>query len=246
MFNHVKEMNTAFGNPEGRASVYAESGPQADAAWAKLGKQCANIVQEYRELLTAIDDDKSLDETRDALCDILVFTFGAFHFMGVTPAHAQNMPAPDGILPYPDGEKNADWTGWSAVRLSVTPIQATYNHLMQAIERRQQDLVYTYLNELVAQCLTVYARLRLDVTRDMETVVSAVMTRFCRDEAELCATEKKYDDLGVDYYIEGEFPRVCLKSSRDQPGPNGDFLPKGKFLKSVGMSLPVFYTPDVV
>lgn len=244
MLDQVKDMNTAFGNPEGRLSLYGEPGPEADAAWSKLGKQCTNIFSEYGELLAAIDH-ACLDDTRDAVCDILVFTLGAFHFMGATPERL-SAGLPDGILPYPSGEKDAHWAGWSAVRTDAGSVHAAYTELMQAIDQRCLNDVQRRLNDLVSECLILYARLQLDVERDMTSVVSAVMTRFCRDEAELCATEEKYDALGVDYYIEGEFPRVCLKSRYDQPGPNGDFLPKGKFLKSVGMSLPVFYRPDVV
>lgn len=76
-----------------------------------------------------------------------------------------------------------------------------------------------------------------DANIDMELTVEAVMTRFCSTPEVLMETCKKYDAEGVEYYIEGQFPRVCLKSARDQGA--GEYL-KGKFLKAVGYRTPVF------
>lgn len=78
----------------------------------------------------------------------------------------------------------------------------------------------------------------LDADLDMHEVVSAVMTRFASTPAALEASEEHFKKLGVDYYVEGEFPLVCLKSSRDQQMPE---YPKGKFLKAVGHRKPEFY-----
>lgn len=72
-------MNTAFGNNEGSLeNLKAIEVP----AWQRLEKQCTNIGHEFDELVQALAQ-KDSTEVRDALCDILVFTLGAFHFMGV-------------------------------------------------------------------------------------------------------------------------------------------------------------------
>ena len=72
MFNDVSFMNSMFGNPKG----YPD-----DPNWGKLLNQARNIQDEYLELLTAINE-KDVTEVRDALCDIMVFTLGMYHFLG--------------------------------------------------------------------------------------------------------------------------------------------------------------------
>lgn len=72
-FQRVAEMNTAFGNPAGDAN---------NINWSKLYSQCKNILDEYQELLDAIDM-RDFTGVRDALCDIEVFTMGAQHIAGL-------------------------------------------------------------------------------------------------------------------------------------------------------------------
>lgn len=168
MFEQVKSMNTAFGNPEGDPYKI-----NAD----RLYRQCSNIASEYAELMRAFGvqvefrhipistsgpTTENLNDVRDALCDIMVFALGAYHFMGI------------------------------------------------------------------------------DADRDMESVVSAVLTRFCANQEQFDATVEHYDAHGVDFEVYGEFPYVYLKSAKDQG--NGEY-PKGKFLKSVGYRQPTFYNP---
>lgn len=77
-----------------------------------------------------------------------------------------------------------------------------------------------------------------DADKDMRAVVEANFSRFCSTPTHLEATQKHFDKLGVKYYVEGDFPTVCLKSAEDQQMPE---YPKGKFLKALGYSKPVFY-----
>lgn len=88
MFVIVKDMNVAFGNDEGDPSNIDRD---------KLLRQCKNIGAEFVELMKTFgvevqmrfedvghpDADPDLEDTRDALCDIMVFALGVFHFMGV-------------------------------------------------------------------------------------------------------------------------------------------------------------------
>ena len=67
-----------------------------------------------------------------------------------------------------------------------------------------------------------------DGDRDMEDVVDGVMTRYIKDEADKQATIALHAAKGVtEVYFEGEFPKMVMKSAKDQPD-----APKGKFLKS--------------
>lgn len=70
-FNDVARVNKAFGNRKGRK-------PKLDTRFVK---QIENIPGEYDELQKAIAEG-NIDEVRDALGDIIVFAFGAFHFLG--------------------------------------------------------------------------------------------------------------------------------------------------------------------
>ncbi len=193
MFDYVKRMNEAFGNPEGDP---ADFDPMPGfglvdvpgelhynkTAWNRLQKQCENIggrfdavVElggklfgrgsidgEVRELLQALHD-RNINSVRDALCDIMVFALGAYHFIGY------------------------------------------------------------------------------DANADMAAVLDGVMTRFCKDQDALDRTIAKWAALGVtDVYTQGQFPRLCVKSARDQTASNGDFCPKGKFLKSADYQDTVF------
>lgn len=191
MFELVKRMNEAFGNPEGDPKDFA---PLLDmdgnankhfnnVSWSRLQKQCENIGGrlstigthdngdvhctgeidgEVKELLTALHE-RNIDKVRDALCDIMVFALGAYHFTGY------------------------------------------------------------------------------DADADMAAVIAGVMTRFCKNQDALDRTIAKWAALGVtDVYTQGQFPRLCVKSGSDQKASNGDFCPKGKFLKSADYADTVF------
>jgi Phosphoribosyl-ATP pyrophosphohydrolase len=100
------------------------------------------------------------------------------------------------------------------------------------------DGVRDALCDIMVFALGAFHRMGIDAERDMDTVVSAVMTRFCKDVGDLVETQKKYRDLGVGYTMHGEFPFVYLRSASDQQMPE---YPKGKFLKSVSCRQPEFY-----
>lgn len=155
MFERVSAMNVAFCNPKGDPN---------NINWERLENQCKNIQDEFNELMSAIAlrDVSGGQGVRDALCDILVFTLGAQHFMGI------------------------------------------------------------------------------DGNTDMNAVLDGVMSRFVKNQEDHHDTMTKYNNLGVEYYSEGSYPTMCLKSSRHQWDINGENYPKGKFLKSASFANPVF------
>ncbi len=72
---------------------------------------------------------------------------------------------------------------------------------------------------------------------DMEVVIGGVMTRFIKDDADKEATIAKHASKGVtEVYFEGSYPKMIMKSAKDQPD-----APQGKFLKSASYQEPVFY-----
>lgn len=95
-FEKVCQMNEAFGNAKGD--------PKA-INWERVRAQCINLLDEFIELNKALgandtllaslagareavqldqfDNNPDLENVRDALCDINVFSYGAHHLMGI-------------------------------------------------------------------------------------------------------------------------------------------------------------------
>lgn len=153
MFGAVAKLNVAFGNSAGNPN---------NPNWERLESQAKNILDEYNELMDDGIHAKNMDEVRDAICDILVFTLGLAHMAGVP------------------------------------------------------------------------------VEEDMAEVDRSNMSKFCSDEDELTETLIKYRDLGVDVYVDGDFPMVRVKSSKQQTGLDGKLYQAHKMLKSVSFSEPKF------
>lgn len=97
-FALVCAMNTAFGNPQGDACDFlpmpdmsSETETHFNALpWNRLGRQMVNIEDEFHELMgwpetgeKGAFQRRDLDGVRDALCDIMVFALGAYHFLGI-------------------------------------------------------------------------------------------------------------------------------------------------------------------
>jgi len=175
-FEIVSSMNEAFNNAKG---------DPANIDFNQIRNQSKNIIHEFIELMKALnlnkdtvdmltsaadeitldkfDQDKAivLNDVRDALCDVRVFSYGAHHMMGI------------------DGD------------------------------------------------------------RDTQSVIDGVLSRYIKDEDDKLATILHHASRGVtDVYFEGEYPRMIMRSAREQPD-----APAGKFLKSASYSQPVFYDP---
>lgn len=245
MFALVSDMNTAFGNPKG---------DPANINWKRIASQCKNITAEYKEHRAAVERD-DIEECRDALCDILVFSLGAHHLMGFDPVVdlRQAVALTTGTLINVSPSMFGMVQGYNraigvsrgnphaphyAAAVSITnTIPAQHEALIAAIGKEDSAAVRRVLTSINIAAMSAIHVLGYDAEADMAAVVEGVMTRFCQDEADLAKTKAQYDSMGIEYYVAGEFPRVCLKSARDQ---GGDEYPKDKFLKSASYRKPVF------
>jgi hypothetical protein len=99
------------------------------------------------------------------------------------------------------------------------------------------DDVRDALCDIMVFALGAFHRMGIDAEADMDAVLDGVMTRFCKDGNDLLKTRALYDALDITYTVHGEYPRVYLRSDKDQKMPD---YPKGKFLKSASYSGPVF------
>lgn len=152
MFEDVSSLNIAFGNPAGNP---------LNPNWERLKNQAKNILDEYNELMEDGIEAQDINEVRDAICDILVFTLGLAHMAGVP------------------------------------------------------------------------------VEEDMKAVDKSNRSKFCADVEQLLKTVDKYESLGVEVYVDGEYPMRRVKSAATQTDKNGKLYQKDKMLKGVAFEEPV-------
>lgn len=133
----------------------------------------------------------------------------------------------------PKGDpNNIDWDRFEAQCKNVLD---EYNELMEAIKAKDLDKARDALCDIQVFTNGGQHFLGVDGDEDMTAVLDGVMTRFCKDQEELDATIAKWTGKGLEVYVEGSFPRMIVKSAKDQPD-----APKGKFLKSTGYTDTVF------
>jgi predicted HAD superfamily Cof-like phosphohydrolase len=78
------------------------------------------------------------------------------------------------------------------------------------------------------------------VDEDMAAVDASNRSKFCCDQDNVDATVAKYTSLGVDVYVDGDFPMKRVKSTKEQTDINGNIYRKGKMLKSISFKEPIF------
>lgn len=154
-FDNVSLLNIAYGNAKG---------DPLNPDWEKMKSQAENILDEYNELMDDGIGAKNIKEVRDAICDILVFTYGLAHIAGVP------------------------------------------------------------------------------TDMDMHAVDVSNRSKFCANEDEVITTIKKYAELGIKTYAEGEYPfvRVRTPAGEAQVDKDGKNYPGGKVLKGVNFEEPKF------
>lgn len=161
----------------------------------------------------------------------------AFGNMAIPALHYYDGRAPGDPLP-PRAEYTAAWT---RLEKQCKNILAEYNELQLALVARSVEDVRDALCDIQVFAMGAQHFLSVDGDADMDAVLDGVMTRFCKDPAELTATVLHWAKRGVtEVRAEGEFPRVCIKATADQTDCDGDIIPTGKFLKSVGYKNTVF------
>lgn len=137
----------------------------------------------------------------------------------------------------PKGDyNNLDWGG---LKEWAKNILDEYIELQEAIDNKDPLKTRDALCDIQVFAMGLQNKMGVDGDADMDAVIDGVMTRFIKNWDDLEATVKMHAAKGVTLvYTEGEFPKMVLKSSVDQPD-----APKGKFLKSASYQDTVF--PDV-
>lgn len=228
VFDEVSHMNAAFNNNFGGVTV------------ARLIKQCNAIPEEIKELREA---NEANDEygVRDAACDIMVFSLGALHLMGVNynyDLRGDNYPR----TIYNEAQDIEVAVNQILVSLETTLYPALQEALANvANETTTTTEIYQALLGIIDAAFGIYCVFGFPdlATEDMHAVYVSNMSKFCADQDVLNATVKKYEDLGMKVRSEGTFPTICVKSDIDQDVGDTHY-PAGKFLKSTTYVEPVF------
>jgi predicted HAD superfamily Cof-like phosphohydrolase len=205
-------MNEAFGNSSG---VAVGDNP-------RLRRQCAGVASEVDELEVALSQPVT-DHVAiaDALCDILVFAYGAFHILGQKPASV--------VL------GRTDLLALQVNGLRHQSMALTFGTMSDPVDLEQ---VCGTLNDTIALVRSYFTHMGWNVDEMMHRVFESNMSKFCATQEEVDATIAKYDALGVHTYVEGEFPAKCLKVAQDCKASDGTDFFKGKFLKGVNFEEP--------
>jgi hypothetical protein len=135
---------------------------------------------------------------------------------------------------------NPEAIDWDRLRKQVQCIPEEVEEALEAIEQRDPKKLRDALCDVNVFSLGGHHLAGFDADKDMELVVSALMSRLVMNQDQLNRTAEKYHGLGLEVYAVGQFPAMALKSARDQTGSDGKFYPQHKFLKCVDFVEPVF------
>lgn len=125
---------------------------------------------------------------------------------------------------------------WDLLEREVNMIQSEVDELNEAIKNKDANGVRDALCDIHVFAYGTHFKLGYNADEDMNTVIDALYSRFCRIPEDLQATIDHHKQRGVDSVtIHGEYPFVYIKSAGDYPD-----APSGKFLKSVNYCEPKF------
>ena len=136
------------------------------------------------------------------------------------------------------GNPKGDYKNISVEKLTsqCKNILDEYTELLHSIQRGDLEEIRDALCDIQVFVQGAQHMMGVDGDLDMIAVIDGLKTRFIKDENDLMATMSYHKSRGIHkFYFEGEYPMKIMKSAEDQPD-----APKGKFLKSVSYSKPIF------
>ena len=128
---------------------------------------------------------------------------------------------------------------WEKLKSQAKNIQDEYVELMDAIEVGDVKGVRDAVCDIMVFTAGVGSFIGQDIDADLDMVYNSNMSKFCKDGAEVIATVRKYDLLGVETYVEGEVPAIRVKCAKDFTDAAGNEYRTGKLLKGINYQPPV-------
>lgn len=127
---------------------------------------------------------------------------------------------------------------WNRLKAQAQNILDEYNELMDGIEAKNMTEVRDAICDILVFTLGLGHMAGLPVEEDMAEVDRSNRSKFCANEEELQQTLAKYSDLGVETYVDGEYPMKRVKSAKQQVGVDGKVYQAFKMLKGVNFQEP--------
>lgn len=130
---------------------------------------------------------------------------------------------------------------WELLEAQAKNILDEYNELMEdGIGPKNMKEVRDAICDILVFTLGLAHMAGVPVEQDMKMVDHSNRTKFCANEEQLKLTVGKYMKLGVETYVDGEFPMKRVKSTKHQFDVDGKEYQAYKMLKSVSFVEPVF------
>ena len=118
---------------------------------------------------------------------------------------------------------------WNMLFREADMIESELIELRRAIANKDMEEVRDALCDIHVFAYGTHHKIGWDADKDMNSVIEALYSRFCKTEEQLESSIKHYQDVGVERMsVHGEFPFKYIKSEGNYPD-----APKGKFLKSI-------------
>jgi len=135
-----------------------------------------------------------------------------------------------------NARKKNETITWELLEKESKMIQSEVDELNEAIKNKDINGVKDALCDIHVFAYGTHFKLGYNADEDMNTVIDALYSRFCKTPEDLQATIEHHKQRGVDSVtVHGEYPFVYIKSAGDYPD-----APTGKFLKSVNYCEPKF------
>lgn len=131
---------------------------------------------------------------------------------------------------------------WEALKRQADITQLELNEVYEAIENKDLIKLRDAVGDVAVTDMGLAHIGSLPIVEDANLIADCLLTRFCKDEAQVAATQKEYAEINVETKVRysEETGLYAVLSAKEQVGDNGEKYPEGKFLKASGFITPTF------
>lgn len=129
---------------------------------------------------------------------------------------------------------------WAGLEQQFQLIREEFDELCTAIATRDIVELRDGGADLLETTYGLFYRAGYDADDDYNTVFNSNMSKFCSTLEEANETIEMYEGWGIRATIRPKGGYYAVISADDQTDIDGKFFPKGKLLKSINFTSPVF------